>query len=523
MKESQQDSRILIVDDVAINIELMKSILQADRYLIASAGSGEAALLKTRTHVFDLILLDIVLPDINGFDVCRQIKQHSPNRETPVIFLTAQRDEKSLVEGFRLGAVDYILKPFSPEELRARVKSHISLKKSQEDLKKARDIAEEAVRAKALFLANMSHEIRTPLNGIIGMIDILKHTELTDQQLEYLDIVDISSETLLTIINDILDFSKLEAGQIDCEKILYDLRQETDEIYKILVYSARQKDLEFCVQVDEAIPVRLLGDPFRLRQILINLGNNAIKFTKKGFVRMRVFPEADYEQSRKIRFEVQDSGIGISEDNRKKLFKSFSQADMSTTREYGGTGLGLAISKLLVRMMGGQIGVYSEEGKGSLFWFTIHAEEAGQAIPKASELKPSEPTIKKSLRILLAEDNIINQKVTLLNIARLGHQAELAANGLEAVKLFASRPFDLVLMDVQMPGIDGLQATREIRKIELKRKSRHAVPIIAMTANLYGEEIRELIDSGMDDYLGKPFKPSDLDQSIRKNYKPFSS
>lgn len=515
MTEKIQPPKILIVDDVAINIDMMKSILQENNYLIAAARNGRSALAKTMANVFDLILLDIVLPDIDGFEVCRQIKANSMNRETPVIFLTAQRDEESLVKGFRLGAVDYVLKPFSAEELRARVELHISLKRAGEELKKARDIAEQAAKAKAMFLANMSHEIRTPLNGIVGMIDIMRQTNLDDQQREYLSIIDISSETLLMIINDILDFSKIEASQISFEQISFNIRNEVDDVYKVLVYSARQKNLELSVRISNDVPETVQGDPFRLKQILINLINNAIKFTKKGFVRVSVSFVRKTGKKDVIRFEVRDTGIGISPENQKKLFTSFSQADTSTTRNFGGSGLGLAISKRLVQMMGGDIGVDSEEGRGSTFWFTASLDETVSGLIVKEEVKNEYKV--RPLKILLAEDNAINQKVSMINIHKLGHQVELAGNGREAVEMFSRQTFDLILMDVHMPEMDGLEATREIRKIEKERQTDHPIPIIAMTATIYEEDIRSFYRWGMNDYLGKPFKPIDLTQVIEKN------
>jgi signal transduction histidine kinase len=515
MTDKIQPPKILIVDDVAINIDLMKSILQENNYLIAAAKNGRSALAKTMSNVFDLILLDIVLPDIDGFEVCRQIKANSMNGETPVIFLTAQRDEESLVKGFRLGAVDYVLKPFSAEELRARVELHISLKRAGEELKKARDIAEQAVKAKSMFLANMSHEIRTPLNGIVGMIDIMRQTNLDDQQREYLSIIDISSETLLMIINDILDFSKIEAGQFSFEQISFNIRNEVDDVYKVLAYSAQQKNLELSIHIQNDVPETVQGDPFRLKQILINLINNAIKFTKKGFVRVSVSLLRRSGKKDAIHFEVRDTGIGISSENQQKLFKSFSQADTSTTRNFGGSGLGLAISKRLVQMMGGDIGAESEEGHGSTFWFTVTLDKATLE-PAVTEEVQSE-FIARPLNILLAEDNAINQKVSMININKLGHQVQLAGNGREAVEMFSRQTFDLILMDVHMPGMDGLEATREIRNIEKERKTDHPIPIIAMTATIYEEDIRNFYCWGMNDYLGKPFKSVDLAQVIEKN------
>jgi len=511
MRENNQHSRILIVDDVQMNLDLMKEILSAQGFLIATAINGKSAIAKAKAHKFDLILLDIVLPDIDGFEVCSHLKSSHQTQDIPIIFLTAKKENASIIKGFQLGAVDYIPKPFSKEELLARVNLHLTLRKTQDELIRSKDLAEAAAKAKAIFLANISHEIRTPMNGIIGMIDILKRTSLTAEQLEYIEIIGISGENLLMIINDVLDFSKIEAGQITFEKIRFNLSDEIDEVIKILRYKAMQKNLELSFQINSEVPEFLVGDPLRLKQVLINLCNNSIKFTSEGYVKIEVKLIAINESTVRLNFEVQDTGIGISPENQLKLFKSFSQADVSTTRKFGGTGLGLAISKNLVELMNGNIGIISEEGRGAIFHFDSEfgVSEHSHMILENQKIDVSSAENKK-LKILLAEDNIINQKVAILNLQKLGHEVIVVSDGIQAVKRFISDSPDAILMDIQMPEMDGVEATGKIREWEKENSVQNRVPIVAMTANTLKSDKDLFISSGMDDYLGKPFNSADL-------------
>ncbi|WP_423127751.1 response regulator [Gaoshiqia sp. Z1-71] len=523
MVEKKKPSTILSVVSNIQDLNLTTPIMQEHGYVVDFVVGVHSAILKIKSNAYDLIIFDDTFSALDGFEVVRQVKLSPRNQDTPIIILINQREEEErLISLFKLGSVDYVQKPFKPEVLLARVELHLSLKKTQTELENAKNVAEEAAKAKSLFLANMSHEIRTPLNGIVGMIDILRQTKLDKQQQEFLEIIDISSETLMMIINDILDFSKIEAGQISFERIKFNVRHEIDEVYKLLSYRASQKSLEFTVRINENIPELVLGDPLRLKQILINLINNAIKFTEEGSVRLRVTLDKDLVQKCRLRFEVTDTGIGISVENQKKLFKLFSQADSSTTRKFGGTGLGLVISKRLANMMNGEIGVDSEEGKGSLFWFTAIFDKTSAIsvvddLERVNDLNMASPDDSRELNILLAEDNIINQKVSALTIRKLGHQVQLASNGITAVKLFVKNSFDLILMDIQMPGMNGLDATREIRRIENEKGVTDPIPIIAMTANNYKEDIDEFLADGMTDHLGKPFKPAELAGIIEKN------
>ncbi len=520
MMDKDQVSKILIVDDVQLNLDLMKEILSEKGYLIATAINGKSAIAKAKAHKFDLILLDVILPDIDGFEVCSHLKSSSQTQDIPIIFLTAKKEKDNIIKGFNLGAVDYIPKPFSKEELLARVNLHLTLRKYQDELIRSKEMAEASAKAKAIFLANISHEIRTPMNGIIGMIDILKRTSLTAEQLEYIDIIGISGENLLMIINDVLDFSKIEAGQITFEHIRFNLCDEINEVVKILRYKAIQKKLDLSFEVAPDVPQLLIGDPLRLKQVLINLCNNSIKFTEEGFVNVSVKLVARNECAVRLQFDVKDTGIGISPENQLKLFKSFSQADVSTTRKFGGTGLGLAISKNLVHLMGGEIGIISEEGKGAIFHFDGEFGIAGEDLSE-TENQELEDSIhrERKLKILLAEDNVINQKVAILNLQKLGHSVIVVPDGFQAVERFISDLPDVVFMDVHMPVMDGVEATGKIREWENINSITNRVPIVAMTANTLKSDKDLFVAAGMDDYLSKPFNVSELVRLFDRIYK----
>jgi signal transduction histidine kinase len=515
MKPSNKKAKILIVDDMAVNLELMKSVLNTvPDYSVVCVNNGKSAIQKAKSNYFDLILLDIMMPEMDGFEVCSILKNYPTTKNIPIIFLTALSDPQNIQKAFQVGAVDYISKPFLKEELLARIKLHIQLKRINEELVKAKKAAEAAAEAKSIFLANMSHEIRTPMNGIIGMVDILKKTPLTPEQKEYVQIIESSGENLLTIINDILDYSKIEAGRIELEKIPINLREEINNVVKILQIQADRKNLSLIVEIDDDVPQFLIGDPVRLKQIIINLVNNAIKFTEKGNIRIVVEKQQINGTKAHLLFKVIDTGIGISEEGKKRLFKSFSQVDRSTTRKFGGTGLGLAICKNLSEMMGGEIGVESEVGVGSTFWFTVVLEisdkETYQKSNKSEKIDNIKEKIKVKLNILLAEDNTINQKVALVNLNNLGHNTDVANNGKEAVEMFLKKNYDLIFMDIQMPEMDGIEATKKIREIEKKHNAIRKIPIIAMTANTMEGDKEKYLQAGMNDYVSKPFKQKEL-------------
>jgi CheY-like chemotaxis protein/two-component sensor histidine kinase len=365
--------------------------------------------------------------------------------------------------------------------------------------------AQAASRTKSEFLANMSHEIRTPMNAILGLMHLALQTKLSEQQCSYIKSADVAAKSLLVIINDILDFSKIEAGKLEMEETDFYLSVLTRASIDLLSENAHRKGLNFLLDLQEGTPDHLVGDPVRLGQVINNLLSNAIKFTAKGEILTSIRAVEQCAESVKLLVTVKDSGIGLTQEQISHLFTAFTQADTSTTRKYGGTGLGLAISKRLTEMMDGEIWCDSEPGQGSTFSFTARFKLADQTSQPEiiSDEASSETELVKSIlgaAILLVEDNEINQMVASELLQNAGFKVSIANNGREALEIIQKEKFDLVFMDIQMPEMDGLSATREIRKIERLK----SIPIIAMTANAMSGDREESLMAGMNDHVNKP-------------------
>lgn len=550
------DDELMDFEEELFGSERQKSGHPVIDYEIDHAYQGEEAVAMVyeadkNRNPYSLIFMDVRMPPgIDGIQAIRKTWQNNPHVE--VVICTAYSDYswEHIMEN--LGTSDKLLfmrKPFDATALKQTALTLTTKWKLQQesihytetlekevnertdelrellaDYKKMKEKAEKATEAKSEFLANMSHEIRTPMNGIIAMNELLLETELTDEQKEYCDLVEQSAKTLLRIINDILDFSKIEARMMDFEEIPLDLPKLVEGVTKMIAASAREKPIDVVCSLNESIPNGLLGDPTRIQQVLLNYGNNAVKFTEHGSITFDAELLSENKNDLIIKFSVTDTGKGIAKEKISILFKPFSQADNSTTRKYGGTGLGLLICKQLSELMGGEVGVDSEAGKGSTFWFTVKLKkktENADEVDKKPGITSNGTASQKEINILVAEDNAINKVVTRRMLEDEGYILHFVENGIDVLEAVKKIEFDLILMDLHMPGMDGFEATEEIREYE-KKTGMHT-PIIALTASSLSNDKDKCMQSGMDDFLIKPIQKEKLMKVLGQWVNPLSS
>jgi signal transduction histidine kinase len=519
---------ILIVDDRPENIVALEALLQrADINLISTTNPNEALRLSWEMDIA-IALVDVQMPEMDGFELVEMLKSNPRTKDILIIFVTAiSKETKYAVKGLNTGAVDYLYKPLDPFVTSAKVDSFIQFVRNQRELKRknkeleayqkeliqAKEQAEQGKRIKENFLANMSHEIRTPINGIIGIAHLLGRSGLNEEQKEMINLLEISSNSLLGVINDILDLSKIEAGKFKITRTETDIKNLCSAVVNLLQIRAREKKLELVTDFDQELPNHIMADSLRLNQILMNLIGNAIKFTSQGSVTLKVEILSRKGNNIRVRFSVIDTGIGIARENIDKIFETFEQADEHTTIKFGGTGLGLSIVKNLAKLKGGLLEVTSEEGKGSTFCFTNWYEVVKEVqIPEQKIKEVLTPFT--NLRVLVAEDNPINKFLIVKILKGWNINADVVENGKDALDKLKENDYDIILMDTFMPVMNGLEAIKLIREGYVPGKEK--VPIITFSAAVMENDKKTAIEAGANDVVSKPFELEILHQKLAK-------
>ncbi|MBO9999145.1 MAG: response regulator [Cyanobacteria bacterium SID2] len=535
--ESQAHAVILIVDDNPTNLGVLSAHLECAGFSLRVAQDGESALQAVTYRVPDLILLDILMPGLDGFETCRRLKNNPLTREIPVIFMSALSDAVDKVKGLSIGAVDYITKPFQREEVLARIRLHLKLSRLAQALAdrnhrleeeiQQRHHAEGANRAKSQFLAKMSHELRTPLNAILGFSQLMaRDPSLTSQQEEYLRIICRSGEHLLTLVNDVLELSKIEAGKVTLKETPFDLDRLLQGLRDMLQWRANAKQLALEFYRADDVPQYVCADEGKLRQVLINLLSNAIKFTEIGHVMLRLGAKRQGGDRVMLYFEVEDTGSGIAPDELDVIFEAFVQTQTGH-RAQEGTGLGLPICRQLVQLMGGEITIDSAVGVGTILHFHV---------PVTVEVKP-EPELARSIAVeersnarvvslisegdvprILVVDDLRESRQLLTNLLEMtGFEVREAEDGRVAIDLWRSWQPDLIWMDVRMPVMDGYEATRQIKAERDEKGLVNPKAIIALTASAFEEDRAAVLAVGCDDFVRKPFREAEIFDKIARH------
>lgn len=518
-KDNYDKFNILIVDDRPENLLTLENMLDSPELHVVKASSGNEALGLMLEQDFALVLLDVQMPVMDGFEVAELMRSNEKTRHIPIIFVTAiSTERKHIFQGYDAGAVDYLYKPLDLEVLKSKIHSFIAffkhkqelqrttnkLEKTVSELHKAKQIAEEATKAKSSFLANMSHEIRTPLNGIIGMADLMMEDELSEIQKERLTDLKSSGESLLEIINEILDISKIEAEKLELEDVEFNIRDMLDKVVRLLSVKTLKTDIELVASITPDLPKTVIGDPTRLRQVLINLLGNAIKFTKHGEIGVHIIKRKETEDSLILEFAVEDTGIGIPKDGQDNLFQSYAQAEKSTTREYGGTGLGLPISKKIVDIMGGDLKLKSTVGKGSRFYFEIKLKKGAQGADLCNLDKKIED---KDLHFLIIDDNETSQRIIGYYLDFWNFSYETASTVEEAKEKLTNTSFDLIFVDTVMPEFLEI---KDLEKFHKRTLSKTDAPVVIMPTSKSAVNMSKYQEMGLKQYIYKPILQQDL-------------